>query len=313
MGKVMDAQALRTWLAQRLRQPDVPDMIWGSLVDTDYVHEALELSEEGREDLLREARRLMCIWRSGMEHAKSSTRTVRVSDDRGILSPYEFERQMAVATYLAKQAEMSAEVRRFRAEYSSASVPEPNEMPRLHVGGEDERDYQGDESGTSPTSHGLDDLVRWLRWRYGWGQTAAREFLLERRSPDDPPVPAPIEVRVEDTSRPERKNGRIVLLAEPWLSAETVLRAYRKVQRWALGGDNRPIKEKNLRVFEFVESQKHEGQRPRWATLLERWNEDNSEELYSDLRHFVRDYHRTKTALLSPQYPFLHNVEGDEV
>jgi hypothetical protein len=42
------------------------------------------------------------------------------------------------------------------------------------------------------------------------------------------------------------------LEAAPWVSAKTVARAYRSAQRRILHRDNRPIKEKNLKLFRFV-------------------------------------------------------------
>lgn len=312
MGKRMDEQALRTWLARQLRQPDVPDVIWEILVEELYVREAMDGLENGREGLLAQARKQMRVWRSAKDHARCVTRTAPANSDKGVITPYEFERQYAVATYLAHQAEMSDPVRTFRAKFFGANTPTTDEMSQMQAEGVDEPDYQDDPLVTSSPSYGLDDLVSWLNWRYGWNQADATDFLEAGRPPVDPPIPLPIDVQVEDTSRPERKNGRIVLLVEPWVSPETVLRVYRRAQHWALGGKNRPIQEKNLKLFEFVERQKLEGQRPPWSTLIEQWNEAYPTQSYSDIRHFARDYERTRKALLLPKYTFLHTVEGGE-
>jgi hypothetical protein len=46
--------------------------------------------------------------------------------------------------------------------------------------------------------------------------------------------------------------GPILLTIQPWVTAETVARIYRSIQRRQFVGDNRPLSARNLRLFSFV-------------------------------------------------------------
>jgi len=79
---------------------------------------------------------------------------------------------------------------------------------------------------------------------------------------DDPPEIEPLKVHRDASS------GAFRLIFEPWISEETVRRAYRSVQL----GDNRPLERKCLAAFLFVTAHTEPGEKPKWAELTRRWN-----------------------------------------
>jgi hypothetical protein len=67
------------------------------------------------------------------------------------------------------------------------------------------------------------------------------------------------------------------------------------MQRQLLGQENHRLKQRSLDVVRFVEMCiRHEGRRPPWRKLLERWNKQHDpEESFGDVRNFQRVYKRT--------------------
>ena len=97
------------------------------------------------------------------------------------------------------------------------------------------------------------------------------------------------------------------------LSAQTVLRTYRAIQRDTLGRDNRPLSGRGLALLRFVMAQStDEGQLPHWRTLVDEWDtahsQDHTEWIYRgpdgepDIRRFARDFHRAYQAVVRPRY-----------
>jgi hypothetical protein len=110
--------------------------------------------------------------------------------------------------------------------------------------------------------------------------------------------------------------GLVTLTMELWVSADTVRRVYRDIQRQWLGGDNRPVGEKSRRLFWFVTgrvgsvSLQAEEKRRLGKGLVTAWDqecsqdEDRREWLYrGDTRTFWRDYNLARRLITSPEYP----------
>jgi len=112
--------------------------------------------------------------------------------------------------------------------------------------------------------------------------------------------------------------GSITLTLQPWASADSVLRAYRTVQKEMLGGrDNRPVSEKQAALFGFLVEQLivHDDGggtllmhfQKSWQALVREWNnhcrESHPEWSYSDTdrRNFQRDYVRARDAIVRPR------------
>jgi hypothetical protein len=129
--------------------------------------------------------------------------------------------------------------------------------------------------------------ARWAR-RLGWQEEDMTLWLLCGRPPRFDPL----------TAKMRYKRGSPLVVeftVHPWVPAETVLENYRKIQRQLLGKENHRLKSRSLGVVRFVESCiREEGARPPWRKLLERWNEEHSDEdHFLDLRNFVRVYKDT--------------------
>jgi hypothetical protein len=103
----------------------------------------------------------------------------------------------------------------------------------------------------------LDELRRLsekLAKRYLWQGAQATMFVLTGEIPARPPLRVSYEWKGAGVGSKALKasQGVVTLEVAPWVSAKTVHRAYRTAQERILRRDNRPIKEKNLRLFRFV-------------------------------------------------------------
>jgi hypothetical protein len=152
-----------------------------------------------------------------------------------------------------------------------------------------------------------------------WTEAQVAWFVLtEQRAP----VPV-LRANVNVSNYEWMRRGTITLTVEHWVSAQTVERAYREMQRMVLGGSNRPLATRNLEVFRFVtrvlaelnrdeSSQRQELRRLSWRTLLERWNQEHTSSEYKDVRRFYRDSVRAAKAVLGPDYlddpPFVREI-----
>ena len=153
----------------------------------------------------------------------------------------------------------------------------------------------------------LRGLAESLAARYGWFQSEATQFLTTGACPPSPPI----RVDTEPFRSESRSLPRIVITAEAWMPAETVLRAYRETQHDVLSGKNRPIGLKQLKLVQFVADDKVSAPSALWHERMERWNEDNAPNWpYENVRLFSRDFDRTKDALLSMRHPWPHWVDS---
>jgi hypothetical protein len=143
----------------------------------------------------------------------------------------------------------------------------------------------------------LRELSRRLTEHYQWAEECVPSFVLTSSIP----IVSPLKVSAQFADRMYFSRSTITLTIEPWVSANTVLRAYRDVQRQVLGRDNRPLSRRNLAVFRFVNDRLDErGNTPPLRLLLDEWNRNHPEWRYADVRNFGRDLGRAERGLLLP-------------
>lgn len=149
------------------------------------------------------------------------------------------------------------------------------------------------------------ELAGWLAREHDWLEPQATWFVLTGSA-----VPRlPLRVAVGGRAGYGHTSCRVTLDVEPWVSADTVLRAYRDVQRRVLPGDNRPVGDRSLGLARFVAEQERDGDLPTWREMRTRWNEARPEWNYDDDRRFRRDVVRARRILLFPPY---HLTFGDD-
>src|SRR5215212_3453076 len=106
------------------------------------------------------------------------------------------------------------------------------------------------------------DLCLYLAAIFPWHPYDAARFLLTGERPEV----VPLELSYN------RRRRVFTLNFAPWISEQTLRKAYRKCQKVVQGGDNRRMQERTLAVMRFVV--KHtddEGNRPSWSQLTDLW------------------------------------------
>jgi hypothetical protein len=189
-------------------------------------------------------------------------------------------------------------------------------LPFLGEGGETHRTL------VRPTSvlGSLYSTVQNLLKNYPWFEESAAWFLLTGDAPYVAPMTMRGKYRGPLTFGPYPSTGfsygLVTLTMEPWVSADTVQRVYRDIQRQWLGGDNRPVGEKNRRLFSFVTervgsvSLQAEEKRRLGKELVTEWDRQYSQDkerrgwpYHGDTRTFWRDYNLARRLITSPAYP----------
>jgi hypothetical protein len=134
----------------------------------------------------------------------------------------------------------------------------------------------------------LEFLGEWLATRYPWKNVGdAVVFLISGRPPR---LAQPLRATQNDA------NAAYSIIFSPWISEETVVRAYRNIQAIHL----RLPGNKTLRVLRFVSGQADDdGDLPTWSTLCDRWNAANPAERFKDRSALRRAYRRAVEALLA--------------
>jgi hypothetical protein len=129
-----------------------------------------------------------------------------------------------------------------------------------------------------------------------WSKDAAAEFVLIGVAPLAHPVDARLKL---EENRYLGSQRRIELNISPWVPAEDVTRAYKRMQKQVLEGRNRQPKPKTLEVACFVweEERRHEYNRPSWPVLCERWNKEHPKDQFEDYRHFRTSFTRGAEAV----------------
>jgi hypothetical protein len=182
----------------------------------------------------------------------------------------------------------------------------------------------------------LEELLRLskkLAKRYLWESAQATMFVLTGEIPARPPLRVSYEWKGAGVGSKALKasQGVVTLEVAPWVSAKSVHRAFREAQSRILNRDNRPIKEKNLRLFRFVTERLEptglledggpqlppgeEGmtedelivhgafeKRPKGRKLVQEWNaqpwvQANQWTYGGSTGRFCRDYHQTRVRL----------------
>ncbi|MDP9437150.1 MAG: hypothetical protein M3P49_00130 [Actinomycetota bacterium] len=156
---------------------------------------------------------------------------------------------------------------------------------------------------------------------YPWKPEEAAWFVLT----DEAPTLKPLDIRFVDVGNPLLRHGTITLSVEPWVSAETVYRAYLDVQNQVLGHRNRPLSPRNVAVFGFVTERlrsrinkqlwrEEDPGADSWRRRLQDWNAlhlKKDEWRYKGdgaVRTFLRDFkHRALPEIVHPRY---HRPQG---
>ena len=139
---------------------------------------------------------------------------------------------------------------------------------------------------------------------YPWWESEAVWFVLTGATP----WVAPVGVQARGIGHNGLFERQFVTIkAEPWISEETIQRTYREAQIRLLQGDNRPTKNKQIRLFRFVSGRTHPyglGKKERAEAakaLVSEWDQENPGDTYgSDTRRFWRDYDRALLLIAQP-------------
>jgi hypothetical protein len=139
----------------------------------------------------------------------------------------------------------------------------------------------------------LEILGEWLAAKYPWENVGdAVEFLISGRPPR---LAQPL------SAISTMGNATYSLTFSPWISEETLMRAFR-VLRGPSPGD------KTVRVLRFVSGQADDdGVLPSWTTLCDRWNAANLDERFKDRSALYKAYRRAVEALVPPYLPLADN------
>jgi hypothetical protein len=140
--------------------------------------------------------------------------------------------------------------------------------------------------------------------RYPWWEHESVWFALTGETP----WVSPVTVQARGTGRIGLFEHRFITIkAEPWVSEDTIRRTYREAQVRMLQGDNRPAKDKQIRLFRFVSTRTnphgvYREERAKVAKMLvSEWDRENPDDTYgSDTRRFWRDYDRSLLLVALP-------------
>jgi hypothetical protein len=135
----------------------------------------------------------------------------------------------------------------------------------------------------------LETLGEWLADKYPWENVGdAMVFLISGRPPR---LAQPL------SAISNMGNATNSLTFSPWISEETLMRAYRAIRETPPG-------DKTVRVLRFVSGQANDdGVLPSWTTLCDRWNAANPHERFKDRSALYKAYRRAVKALVPPYLP----------
>jgi len=140
----------------------------------------------------------------------------------------------------------------------------------------------------------------------GWSEGAATWFVLTGIFP----VILPIQVNNTVIRATEYTQGLVTLIVEPWVSGQSVLKAYRRAQKDILGGQQRELSGRNIAVFRFVTAEYRMHRNPSWQALMSAWNHAHQSWRYHDLRHFVQAYHRAEKKIAAGTFHLISDGQG---
>lgn len=220
----------------------------------------------------------------------------------------ELQIESGVEEYLEKQAESPREDLPTEVPFAFGSTPTEGDDP-LFMTHDDVADELADiemdeETRMQVDWHGpagwlLNMLGGWLVQKYPWRSVEeAVVFLISGRPPR----------LVEPLGASHNwQNATFSITYLPWISEETVVRAYRLTQRWSNNG--RPTRrelpgDKTISVLRFVtERTNQDGRLPSWSELLRLWNLANPNATFADRSALRRAYRRSVEALVPPHLP----------
>jgi len=115
------------------------------------------------------------------------------------------------------------------------------------------------------------------------------------------PLLWPIRVSQRTERFASHSRSTLTIQVEPWVSAASVTRAYRELQRESTDGDNRPLALRTLTLLQFLLrwfiGKKRD---PTWEEVTRKWNRAHPTWSYADFRAVRLAYFRTGAALLFP-------------
>lgn len=335
MNRVEEVQ-LRGRLAEALGRETLPDSVWGVLVGAGHIHQF----DEGRikEGRLVDYARALLLYADVVEQAESTLDQKPgkpVPEPPSF--DHEVERARAVARYLELRVATHPGVLRFRRQrleggrllsFEEAYVlPETIELREplpdqtrtnkttsmggsleLFIGDSDERVRVDFASGSFLEQ--LKEVSRQLREELfpPWSEAEAIWVIVTGKVKQ---IPQPVSWGLSHYANDYLTYGTINLTIEPWVATDAVVKMYQAMQAGILGRKPRALIQRNLRVVQFVmvgltelvmRDPKDATEPPRvsWRRLMDRWNEANPEDPYSDERHLHRDFYRTAEAVVRP-------------
>jgi hypothetical protein len=259
-------------LRQRLERDigNASDDLWQDLKDHGYVEMALNTRSwpHGYDEMLYRARYLKRLGGRSPAPGRVAMSQVEVR-----LTEDERRRRDFLSRHLVRVAEQDQRIVAYRDQ---------------HLGGQLLSDADAALYSRPPGVTPLDDISESIAQDYGWTVQQAKTYILSGAPPEW--SPASVTRRVQRGIIVER---RIVLDVAAWMSDDTVVRAFRAAQQETLRRDNRPLSERLLMLFEFV--QEHPDLS--WTRSAEEWNLEHPKWLYSG-PNMQKAYQRTIRALL---------------
>jgi hypothetical protein len=125
-----------------------------------------------------------------------------------------------------------------------------------------------------------------LAEHYLWNEGEANWFVLTGIPPSSPCF----RVEFEGGIRNDHVQHRLTMSIQPWVSAKTVMRAYRQLQKDILRRENRQPRLDRLELMDFVSERRH-ADMP-WRDVMNEWNRTHRRWSYGKdgVRNFQRDF-----------------------
>jgi len=145
----------------------------------------------------------------------------------------------------------------------------------------------------------LAEACQELATAHRWSVTESAWLILSGLTPDKAPVRTKWRHTWDGTGQP--LTALVTVTAKHFVSGKTVARAYERARSMMLRGRApRPVGEKALRIFEFVEDRREPEQKQiPWTALMREWDRRAKPEwVYKDRGHFMRDYLRARKLLV---------------
>ena len=275
-----EASKLRKKLAAALGLDKVPHAVWGYVDgELSLPYEAIMGFDGGWEELVSEARNYLEGKRSEATDTSNLFASGRAAGEHVeiVLDEYSNRRAEAFSEVSAALANRRAEVRAFRQE-------------RLATGLLTEEQADDFLRGASAEilAH-LRSVARTLSKAYRWREKAAEWFVLTGHEPFVKPLN--VSVRLDRSADSPNyldapyalegprffvETADITIVAEPWVDATQVTKAYRRVQKQVLGGKTGRNTKKDSRTLDavrFIARQIRDSKPIQWSEITSNWNQ----------------------------------------